>query len=457
MLVVQKTGWGKSAVYFVATALLRGLGAGPTVIISPLLALMRNQIEAAERAGIRAATINSTNIEDWSGHPRAGRRGRDRRAAGQPRAAEQPDVPRRGAPPADRDRRAARHRRGALHLRLGPRLPARLPPHPADDHHAPARHPGARHDGDGQRPGDRRRRRAAGHRRAGAARLARPGVAAPRGAPARAARAAAGLAGRAPRRARRLRDHLHAHRRRDPGGRRAPAVARPRRRGVLRADRGHRAARARAGPARRAAQGAGRDQRARDGLRRAARLRGQPRGALVTGRLLPAGRPRRPRHRPRPGDAAAGARGPRHLALLRLAGLPARAARPHHPARAGRERRADVDGRAGDLRRPEPHPPRDDAQGARRRRRGRPGARRLDRHRAGLGLRPGALRPGGGGAARRAGGDARLHRHRRLPDAVPARAARRPRGADDCGRCDNCGGPAAARSRSPEPPSSEAE
>src|SRR6476661_8473953 len=66
VLVVQKTGWGKSAVYFVATALMRSLGAGPTVIISPLLALMRNQIEAAERAGIRAATINSTNIEDWS-------------------------------------------------------------------------------------------------------------------------------------------------------------------------------------------------------------------------------------------------------------------------------------------------------------------------------------------------------------------------------------------------------
>jgi ATP-dependent DNA helicase RecQ len=65
VLVVQKTGWGKSAVYFVATALLRAMGAGPTVIISPLLALMRNQIEAAQRAGIRAATINSTNIEDW--------------------------------------------------------------------------------------------------------------------------------------------------------------------------------------------------------------------------------------------------------------------------------------------------------------------------------------------------------------------------------------------------------
>ncbi len=65
VLVVQKTGWGKSAVYFVATALMRSLGAGPTVIISPLLALMRNQIEAADRAGIRAATINSTNVEDW--------------------------------------------------------------------------------------------------------------------------------------------------------------------------------------------------------------------------------------------------------------------------------------------------------------------------------------------------------------------------------------------------------
>ncbi|MHA6795844.1 RecQ family ATP-dependent DNA helicase [Pseudonocardia bannensis] len=64
-LVVQRTGWGKSAVYFVATALLRAAGAGPTVIVSPLLALMRNQIEAADRAGIHAATVNSANIDDW--------------------------------------------------------------------------------------------------------------------------------------------------------------------------------------------------------------------------------------------------------------------------------------------------------------------------------------------------------------------------------------------------------
>ncbi|HEX2903866.1 MAG TPA: RecQ family ATP-dependent DNA helicase [Jatrophihabitans sp.] len=64
-LVVQRTGWGKSAVYFVATALLRARGLGPTVIVSPLLALMRNQIAAAERAGIHAATINSTNLTEW--------------------------------------------------------------------------------------------------------------------------------------------------------------------------------------------------------------------------------------------------------------------------------------------------------------------------------------------------------------------------------------------------------
>ncbi len=64
-LVVQRTGWGKSAVYFIATALLRAAGGGPTVIVSPLLALMRNQIAAAERAGVRAVTVNSTNLTDW--------------------------------------------------------------------------------------------------------------------------------------------------------------------------------------------------------------------------------------------------------------------------------------------------------------------------------------------------------------------------------------------------------
>ena len=66
VLVVQATGWGKSAVYWAATAALRGRGAGPTLVVSPLLALMRDQIAAAERTGLRAATINSTNIEDWA-------------------------------------------------------------------------------------------------------------------------------------------------------------------------------------------------------------------------------------------------------------------------------------------------------------------------------------------------------------------------------------------------------
>jgi ATP-dependent DNA helicase RecQ len=64
-LVVQRTGWGKSAVYFTATALLRARGFGPSVIVSPLLALMRNQIEAAGRAGIRARTVNSANTDEW--------------------------------------------------------------------------------------------------------------------------------------------------------------------------------------------------------------------------------------------------------------------------------------------------------------------------------------------------------------------------------------------------------
>lgn len=65
VLVVQRTGWGKSAMYFVATALLRARGAGPTLLVSPLLALMRDQVGAAARAGIRAESISSANPEDW--------------------------------------------------------------------------------------------------------------------------------------------------------------------------------------------------------------------------------------------------------------------------------------------------------------------------------------------------------------------------------------------------------
>ncbi|MEF0315217.1 RecQ family ATP-dependent DNA helicase, partial [Pseudomonas aeruginosa] len=66
LLVVQKTGWGKSFVYFIATKLLREEGSGPALLISPLLALMRNQIAAADRMGVRAATINSDNMDEWT-------------------------------------------------------------------------------------------------------------------------------------------------------------------------------------------------------------------------------------------------------------------------------------------------------------------------------------------------------------------------------------------------------
>jgi ATP-dependent DNA helicase RecQ len=65
VLVVQATGWGKSAVYWAATSALRAAGAGPTLVVSPLLALMRDQVTAATRSGLRAATVNSTNLDDW--------------------------------------------------------------------------------------------------------------------------------------------------------------------------------------------------------------------------------------------------------------------------------------------------------------------------------------------------------------------------------------------------------
>lgn len=66
LLVVQKTGWGKSSVYFIAAKLLREAGRGPGLLISPLIALMRNQIEAARRMGLRAETIHSDNQSDWA-------------------------------------------------------------------------------------------------------------------------------------------------------------------------------------------------------------------------------------------------------------------------------------------------------------------------------------------------------------------------------------------------------
>jgi ATP-dependent DNA helicase RecQ len=154
---VQRTGWGKSAVYFVATALLRGAAPGRRVIVSPLLALMRNQIAAAERAGIRAS--RSTRPTASVGAITRARAGAVDvllvSPSGSTTRLPRPVLPRL------RPRRAARRRRGALHLRLGPRLPARLPAHPHAARRAARRHPVLATTADGQRAGHDRRRRAA--------------------------------------------------------------------------------------------------------------------------------------------------------------------------------------------------------------------------------------------------------------------------------------------------------
>jgi len=65
VLVVQRTGWGKSAVYFLATKILRNQGSGPSLLVSPLLSLMRDQLRAADRIGVRASAIHSGNRHDW--------------------------------------------------------------------------------------------------------------------------------------------------------------------------------------------------------------------------------------------------------------------------------------------------------------------------------------------------------------------------------------------------------
>lgn len=119
-LVVQRTGWGKSAVYFIATALLRSSGAGPTVIVSPLLALMRNQVDSAARAGIRARTINSANPQEWEEIQAEVAAGTVDILLVSPERLNNPDFRDQVLPKARGLHRPAGGRRGALHLRLGP-------------------------------------------------------------------------------------------------------------------------------------------------------------------------------------------------------------------------------------------------------------------------------------------------------------------------------------------------
>ena len=227
-LVVQRTGWGKSAVYFIATRLLRDQGAGPTVLISPLLALMRNQILMAERAGVRARTINSGNREEWDAIEEEIRANDRRPVADLAGASQQRALPRRDARRARAHGRPARGRRGALHQRLGSRLPPRLPPHRSHPRVAAAWRAVAVHDGDGQRPRRRRHPRAARRRPRDHPRHARSREPRPRSRRSPGAVAAPRVAGDGDPGVRRIGDRLLPHRGRHRTSRRLAAHLRHR-------------------------------------------------------------------------------------------------------------------------------------------------------------------------------------------------------------------------------------
>ena len=243
VLCVQRTGWGKSAVYFIATALLREQGAGPALIVSPLLALMRNQIAAAERLGIRAHTINSTNRDAWEEVEALLAADAVDLLLISPERLNNPQFRERMLPLFAERVGLAGGRRGALRLGLGPRLPARLPAAGRDARAAPDRRRGARHDRDRERPRRRRRRGAAARRRRRRAaahlpRPARPLQPAPRGRRAAGAGRPARVAGDVAAAARGLGDRLHAHQARRRDRRAVARLARDRRRGLQRRGRG---------------------------------------------------------------------------------------------------------------------------------------------------------------------------------------------------------------------------
>ena len=158
VLVVQRTGWGKSAVYFVATALRRAEGAGPTVIVSPLLALMRDQIAAAERADPPSRSTRRTPTSGCGlGSAGAGRGGRAPREPGTP---EQPALSRRAAPGPRVVVRPARRRRGTASATGGTTSVPTTGGSGTCSPRCPTRHR-PRDDGDGECPRRDRRRRAA--------------------------------------------------------------------------------------------------------------------------------------------------------------------------------------------------------------------------------------------------------------------------------------------------------
>ena len=163
-LVVQRTGWGKSAVYFIAAKLLRAAGHGRD---GDRVAAAGADAQPGGRRRAGRSPRRHHQLEQCrrlGRDPRTRAPRRSRRPAGQPGTVEQPRLSRSGAARAGARRRPGGGRRGALRVGLGPRLPARLPPHPHADRRTGRRRPGAGHHGDRQRPGGRRRGDAAGRR-----------------------------------------------------------------------------------------------------------------------------------------------------------------------------------------------------------------------------------------------------------------------------------------------------
>ena len=448
-LVVQRTGWGKSAVYFVATALLRAAGAGPTVIVSPLLALMRNQIDAAARAGIHAATVNSANTGDWERTYAAVAAGEVDVLLVSPERLNNPDF---------RDR-------------VLPRLAASAGMLVVDEAHCVSDW------GHDFRPDYRRLRALIAELPAGIPVLATTATANDRVVTDVTEQLGLGGSGE-------VGETLVLRGSLDRESLRLAVVALPtpaQRLGWLAAqldalpgagivytltvaaaeevaeflrERGHPVASytgktepggapgRRGRPAGQPGQGARRHQRAGHGLRQArSRVRRAPRGARLAGGVLPADRPRRPRGRPGRGRAAARPGGPRHLGLLRLARVPAGAAGAPDPAAcsaseplstAAIETRVDLSRTRLEMLLKVL-----DCDGAAQRVKGGWVATG-----AGVGLRRGAPPAHRRGPQGRAAGDARLHRHRASAGWSSCAASSTTPTPTPCGRCDTCTGPA---------------
>ena len=434
-LVVQRTGWGKSAVYFVATALLRERGSGPTVIVSPLLALMRNQVEAAARAGITARTINSSNTEEWGAVEAEVAAGEVDVLLVSPERLNNPDfrdqvLPKLAATTGllvvdeahcisdwGHDFRPDYRRLRTMLADLPPGVPVLATTATAN---ARVTADVAEQLGTGATGADEEGalvlrgpldRESLSPRRAATARRRTP----------------AGLARRPPGRPAGLGDHLHPHRGGRRGGHRVPArgaaTRSPPTRGAPRTPTGRRPRRT-CWPT---------------GSRRWWRPRPWAWASTspTSASWCIVGSPSSPiAYYQQVGRAG---RGVDHAEVLLLPGredaaiwryFASLAFPPEEQVRRTLDILAAADrplsaARPGGPGRPAPLPAGDDAEGARRRRRGPPGARRLDGHGRAVGVRRGAVRLGGAPARGRAAGDARVRGDHRLPDGVPAPAAGR--------------------------------